>query len=38
MKTCAKLEIPFWNYLGDWLKVPDAQAVPNLARQKAVPA
>ena len=30
MKTCAKLEIPFWDYLGDRLKVPDAPAVPPL--------
>ena len=30
MKTCAKLEIPFWDYLGDRLKVPDVPAVPDL--------
>ncbi len=38
MKTCAKLAIPFWDYLGDRLKVPDAPAVrylPDLVRQQA---
>ncbi len=30
MKTCAKLEIPFWDYLGDRLKVPGAANVPQL--------
>ncbi len=30
MKTCAKLEIPFWDYLGDRLKVPGAANVPHL--------
>ncbi len=38
MKTCAKLGIPFWDYLGDRLKVPDAPAVrylPDLVRQQA---
>ncbi len=30
MKTCAKLEIPFWDYLGDRLKVPDVPAVPDV--------
>jgi len=29
-KTCAKLGIPFWQYLGDRLKIPDQPAVPNL--------
>ncbi len=37
MKTYSKLEIPFWDYLGDRLKVPDAPAVPDLARQKIRP-
>ncbi len=31
MKTCAKLEICFSDYLGDRLKVPDATQVPPLA-------
>ena len=38
MKTCAKLGIPFWDYLGHRLKVPDAPAVrylPDLVRQQA---
>ncbi len=38
METCAKLGIPFWDYLGDRLKVPDAPAVrylPDLVRQQA---
>lgn len=29
-KTCAKLGIEFWNYLGDRLVVPDCQPVPYL--------
>jgi len=29
-KTCAKLGIPFWQYLGDRLKIPDQPAVPKL--------
>ncbi len=31
MKTCRKLGIPFWDYLGDRLKVPGANPIPNLA-------
>jgi hypothetical protein len=27
-KTCAKLEIAFWDYLGDRLAVPGTQAIP----------
>ena len=29
-KTCAKLEIAFWDYLGDRLAVPRTQAIPPL--------
>jgi hypothetical protein len=29
-KTCAKLEIAFWDYLGDRLAVPATEAVPRL--------
>jgi hypothetical protein len=29
-KTCAKLAISFWDYLGDRLAVPGAQAIPQL--------
>ena len=29
-KTCAKLKIAFWDYLGDRLVVPAAQAIPHL--------
>ena len=29
-KTCAKLEIAFWDYLGDRLAVPRCQAIPRL--------
>ncbi len=32
MKTCAKQAISFWDYLGDRLGVPDAPAVPGLAK------
>ena len=30
-KTCAKLKIAFWDYLGDRLAVPGAQAIPKLS-------
>jgi hypothetical protein len=30
LKTCAKHAISFWDYLGDRLAVPDAQAIPKL--------
>ena len=30
MKTCAKLGIPFWDYLGDRLHVSDATVIPSL--------
>ena len=41
MKTCQKLGISFWHYLGDRLHVPDAEPVQNLAhiiraRQNAI--
>jgi len=29
-KTCAKLKIAFWDYLGDRLAVPGAQVIPHL--------
>jgi hypothetical protein len=29
-KTCAKLKIAFWHYLGDRLAVPAAKAIPHL--------
>lgn len=29
-KTCAKLEIAFWHYLGARLDVPGSQAIPSL--------
>jgi hypothetical protein len=29
-KTCAKLKIPFWDYLGDRLAVPGGPAIPFL--------
>ena len=32
MKTCKKLDISFWHYLGNRLKVPDAPGVMPLAR------
>ena len=41
MKTCAKLGIPFWDYLGDRLRVPDAPSVPflpDLVSQRAAPS
>ena len=31
MKTCRKLGLSFWSYLGDRLDVPDAPPVPPLA-------
>ncbi len=40
MKTCAKLGIPFWDYLGDRLRAPDAPTVPflpHLVSQRAAP-
>lgn len=30
LKTCAKLNITFWDYLGDRLTIPDAKTVPYL--------
>jgi len=30
LKTCAKLNITFWDYLGDRLAIPDAKTVPYL--------
>jgi hypothetical protein len=41
MKTCRKLGVSFWRYLGDRLRVPGAMPVPplpDLVRQAAVPA
>src|SRR3954471_22978362 len=38
LKTCAKLGVSFWDYLGARLKIPDAAAVPwlpDLIRQQA---
>lgn len=38
LKTCSKLGISFWDYLGDRLKIPEAGAVPwlpDLIRQRA---
>ncbi len=40
MKTFAKLGIPFWDYLGDRLRVPGAPTVPflpHLVSQRAAP-
>jgi hypothetical protein len=38
--TCAKLGVSFWDYLGDRLGVPDAQApyLPDLVRLRSAPA
>jgi hypothetical protein len=38
MKTCAKQAVSFWHYLGDRLGVPDAPAVPRLAKLICAPA
>ena len=38
MKTCAKLNISFWDYLGDRLNVPHAPAVPRLPNILTQPA
>ena len=41
MKTCRKLGISFFRYLGDRLRVPGAMPVPqlpDLVRQAATPA
>ena len=38
MKTRAKLGIPFWDYLGDRLRVPDAPNVPFLPHSVGQPA
>jgi hypothetical protein len=38
LKTCAKLAVSFWDYLGARLKIPEADAVPwlpDLIRQRA---
>ena len=38
LKTCSKLAISFWDYLGARLKIPDADSVPwlpDLIRQNA---
>jgi hypothetical protein len=38
LKTCAKLAVSFWDYLGARLKIPEAEAVPwlpDLIRQQA---
>jgi len=38
MKTCAKLRVSFWDYLGDRLKVPNTHGVaylPDIVRQRA---
>lgn len=37
-KTCAKLGISFWDYLGARLGVPQTSAIPNLAELVANPA
>src|SRR3954466_4729268 len=38
--TCAKLGVPFWDYLGDRLGVPGAEApyLPDLVRLRSAPA
>jgi hypothetical protein len=39
LKTCTKLAVSFWDYLGARLKIPDAAAVPwlpDLIRQRAL--
>ena len=41
MKTCNKLRLSFWSYLGDRLDVPDAPMIPllpDLVRARASPA
>ncbi|HEB78950.1 MAG TPA: hypothetical protein ENI79_00545 [Rhodospirillales bacterium] len=41
MKTCGKLGVPFWDYLGSRLNVTDAPVIaplPNIVRQCANPA
>jgi transposase IS66 family protein len=37
-KTCAKLGISFWNYLGARLGVPETSAIPNLSELVTNPA
>jgi hypothetical protein len=40
MKTCDKLGLSFWDYLGNRLLVPDAPFIlplPDLVRQRAPP-
>lgn len=40
-KTCRKLGVSFWDYLGDRLAVPDVTAIPplpGLVRKRAAPA
>ena len=31
LKTCSKVNVSFWDYLGSRLQVPDAPEVPRLA-------
>ena len=41
MKTCRKLEVSFFRYLGNLLQVPGATNIPplpDLVRQDAIPA
>ena len=38
LKTCAKLAVSFWDYLGARLKIPEAEEIPwlpDLIRQRA---
>ena len=40
MKTCGKLRLSFWDYLGDRLGAPEAPSVPflpDLVSQRAAP-
>ena len=40
MKTCDKLDVSFWDYLGSRLDIPDAPTIlplPDLIRQRAQP-
>jgi hypothetical protein len=34
LKTCSKLAVSFWDYLGARLKIPDANAVPLASRSR----
>jgi hypothetical protein len=37
LKTCGKLGVSFWDYLGHCLAAPSVPLLPDLVRQRAAP-